>query len=377
MFLGDLLRVYHRQFSMASLLFSPFIHGLGESLRGLVFSPLSSGPLLFAVIYAPSAVRRVVSDFVNRLPGLHVSPANINLSAATKVLCVVFALSIARRLNRALNTAASNSWRLTASKGWDWPNEIAVVTGGSSGIGKLVVEKLAASGMRVAVLDIQDLPKSMENNTHIRFFKCDVTSSESVAEAADSVRREIGHPSILINNAGITSPTSILKMPESFLRKIFGVNIISHWFTTQQFLPHMIQMNKGHVVTVASLASFVALPTAADYSATKAAALSFHEALTCELKHVYKAPNVLTTVVHPNYVRTPLIEDYVGHLEQAGVRLLTSEHVAEPIVAQLKSQRGGQLIIPKSASVVSGIRGWPTWLQELLRDVIGRSSLSS
>ncbi|KAI8948351.1 NAD(P)-binding protein [Xylaria longipes] len=358
---------------MASLLYSP-IHGLGGSLRGLIFSPLSSGPLLFAVLYAPDAVRRVVSDFVGRLPGLHISPANFDLSTATKVLRVVFALSVVRHLNRALNAMASNSWRLTASKGWDWPNEIAVVTGGSSGIGKLVVEKLAVSGVHVAVLDIQDLPKSMENNDHIHFFKCDVTSSESVAEAADSVRREIGHPSILINNAGITSPTTILKMSESYLRKIFGVNTLSHWFTTQQFLPHMIEANKGHIVTIASIASFVALPTAADYSASKAAALAFHEALTCELKHCYKAPNVLTTVVHPNFVRTPLIEDYVNHLEKSGIHMLTSEQVAEPIVAQLKSRQGGQLIIPKSASVISGIRGWPTWLQELLRDALGRSS---
>ncbi|KAI0458200.1 NAD(P)-binding protein [Xylaria acuta] len=360
---------------MPSVLYSP-VHGLGESLRGLIFSPLLSGPLLFAVMYAPSAVRRVVLEFVGRLPGLRVPPANFDLFTATKVLRVLFALSIVRRLNRALNTVAANSWRLTASKGWDWPNEIAVVTGGSSGIGKLVVEKLAASGVHVAVLDIQDLPKSVENNTHIHFFKCDVTSSESVAEAADSVRREIGHPSILINNAGITSPTTILKMSESFLRKIFGVNTLSHWFTTQQFLPHMIEMNKGHIVTVASIASFVALPTAADYSASKAAAHAFHEALTCELKHCYKAPNVLTTIVHPNYVRTPLIENYVNHLEKSGVRMLTSEDVAEPIVAQLKSRRGGQLIIPRSASVISGIRGWPIWLQELLRDTLGRSPLS-
>ncbi|KAI0487503.1 hypothetical protein F4859DRAFT_465234 [Xylaria cf. heliscus] len=358
---------------MTSVLYSP-IHRLGEALRGLIFSPLSSGPLLFAVIYAPDAVRRAVSELLSRLPGLRIQPASVNLSTAAKVLSVMFTLGVTRHLNRALNTVASNSWRLTASKGWDWPNEIAVVTGGSSGIGKLIVEKLAASGVRVVVLDIQDLPKSMEDNTHIRFFKCDVTSSESVAEAADSIRREIGHPSILINNAGITSPSTILKMSESFLRKIFGVNTLSHWFTTQQFLPHMIETNKGHIVTVASIASFVALPTAADYSATKAAAHAFHEALTCELKHCYKASNVLTTVVHPNFVRTPLIEDYVNHLEKSGVRMLMSEDVAEPIVAQLKSRRGGQLIIPASASAISGIRGWPTWLQELLRDSLGRAS---
>ncbi|KAI1112117.1 NAD(P)-binding protein [Nemania sp. NC0429] len=360
-------------FIMPSVIFSP-IHELRQSLSSVVLSPLLSGPLLFALTYAPDAVQRVFLNLERRVPGLR-APSNFNSSNA--VLRVVFTLGILRILNRALNTIAANSWRLSIGKGWDWPNETAVVTGGSSGIGKLVVERLAALQLHVAVLDIQDMPKSMEDNSHIHFFKCDVTSSKSVAEAADAVRREIGHPSILINNAGITSPMTILNMSESYLRKIFGVNTISHWFTVQQFLPHMIQMNKGHVVTVASIASFVALPTAADYSASKAAALAFHESLTCELKHCYKAPNVLTTVVHPNFVRTPLIEEYTGHLEQAGVRMLTSEQVAEPIVAQLMSRRGGQLIIPNSMSHISGIRAWPTWLQELLRDALGRSSLQT
>ncbi|KAI1842443.1 hypothetical protein JX265_010398 [Neoarthrinium moseri] len=361
---------------MSSILYSPALD-YAASLRGVILSPLLSGPLLLAVTYAPNAVRDILLYLDNRLHGLHSADSTLSLSTVTTALRVLFGLGLIRQLNRTLNTMAANSWRLTATKGWDWPNEIAVVTGGCSGIGKSIVEKLVGLGVRVAVLDIQSLPKPMENNPRIRFFKCDVTSSESVASAADAVRRELGHPSILINNAGITRPTPILKMPESFLRRIFAVNCLSLWLTTQQFLPRMIQVNKGHVVTVASIASFVALPTGADYSASKAGALAFHESLACELKHFYKAPNVLTTVVHPNFVRTPLVEDFADHLERSGVRMLTSEQIAEPIVAQLKSRRGGQLIIPRSASPISGIRGWPTWLQESIRDILGRQSIGA
>jgi all-trans-retinol dehydrogenase (NAD+) len=164
-------------------------------------------------------------------------------------------------------------------------------------------------------------------------------------------------------------------VPEAFLRKILGVNLMSLWFTTQEFLPRMIQLDKGHVITIASVASFVALTSAADYSATKAGALAFHEALASELKHCYKSPNVLTTVVHPNFVDTPLLRDVNARLDRAGVRLLTPEHISREVVAQIKSRRGGQLIIPSSTSVVSGIRGWPTWVQELLRDGVGRGSV--
>jgi all-trans-retinol dehydrogenase (NAD+) len=261
-----------------------------------------------------------------------------------------------------------------ALAGWDWPNEIAVITGGSSGIGKCIVDRLLSSGLRVAVLDVQEPPKDLQANSQVSYYYCDVTSYESVAEAADAVRRDLGHPSILINNAGIAQSTPILKTSGSYLRRIFGVNLMSMWFTTQQFLPRMIQLDKGHVVTVASIASFVALATAADYSATKAGALAFHQTLRGELKHVHKSPNVLTTVVHPNFVRTPLVHDFVNRLESSGVRLLTADQIASEVVAQIKSKRGGQLIVPSSVSPIAGIGGWPAWVQELLRDTVGKSA---
>ncbi|EEU34635.1 uncharacterized protein NECHADRAFT_34821 [Fusarium vanettenii 77-13-4] len=357
---------------MTSLLYSPAIEYISQ-LGRIILSPFLTGPLLLIATHAPHLAHDALASVISRLPDsvtASLKPATIKLA-----LQVLVGLGLIRSLNKTLNTMAHNSWRLRASKGWDWPNEIAVVTGGSSGIGKDIVKRLVSLGVQVAVLDVQDLPKDLQENPRVSFYHCDVTSAESVAEAADALRRELGHPSILINNAGITKPTPILKMPESFLRRIFGVNVMALWFTTQQFLPRMIQLDKGHVVTVASIASFVALPTGADYSATKAGALSFHESLACELKHFYKSPNVLTTVVHPNFVRTPLVEDFADHLQSSGVRFLTSDQIASEVVGQIKSRRGGQLIIPRSASAISGIRGWPTWLQELLRDGIGKGAM--
>lgn len=358
---------------MSSLLYSPAIDAIAY-LGRIALSPLLSGPVLFSVTYTPNVLQDILVSITDLLPGkLAASP--VDFSAAKAGLQAWFLLGVLYQINNFLNNIASNSWRLRASKGWDWPTEIAVVTGGSSGIGRSIAEKLAEMGVQVAVFDIQGLPKELETHQRIRFYQCDVTSTESVAAAADAVRRELGHPSILINNAGITRPVPILKMPESFLRRIFGVNCMSLWFTTQQFLPRMIQMDKGHVVTVASIASFVALGTVADYSATKAGALAFHESLACEIKHFYKAPHILTTVVHPNFVDTPLVQDHTDRLCRAGVRLLTSDQIASKVVSQVKSRKGGQLIIPSSASVIAGIRGWPTWLQELLRDTIGKATI--
>lgn len=342
------------------------VHAL-HTVRRALLSPMLSGSLLLALLATPEEVRHAI---LKRLS----LPPTYDLGVAKTVLQVLLGLGIVRTINHALSSMAANSWRATAASGWDWPNEVAVVTGGCSGIGYNIVERLARRQVKVAIFDIQDLPKAFEGHPQIRYYKCDITSPESVAEAADGVRRDFGHPSILINNAGITKPMPILKMTQDFLLKIFGVNTMSHWTTVQQFLPRMIQLNKGHVVTVASIASFVALSKGADYSATKAAALSFHESLASELKHFYKADSVLTTVVHPNFVRTPLVKDFGDRLEEEGVRMLSSDHVAGKIVDQVFSRRGGQVIIPDTQSPISSIRGWPTWLQVLARDAIGKSA---
>ena len=362
----------------SSLLYSPVI-GIVAKLSGVLASPFLSAPLLLSTTYYPDAVRDVLASVSAHLPEVLSTrlslPALLDSPGFLTGLKILVALGVVNKLNQALNSAAHNSWRLGSARGWNaWSDEIAVVTGGSSGIGLDIVQRLASMGVRVAIFDIADPPKETQANARVTFYNCDVTSADSVAAAADAVKRDLGHPTILINNAGIANPTPILKTSVPFLHKIMGVNLMSMWYTTQQFLPSMIQNNKGHIVTVASIASFVALATAAPYSATKAGALAFHESLAAEIKHQYKAPSVLTTVVHPNFVRTPLVADFSGRLENAGVRMMTADVVAKAVVKQITSKRGGQLIIPDSVTGVSGIRGWPTWLQEVIRDSIARGA---
>lgn len=334
----------------------------------LPLSPLVSCPLLFAATLAPNAARDVLSSVLS-------VPVEDDIVASTKVaLRILVGVGILRWLNWGLNSAASNSWRLRTVNQWNWASEIVVVTGGSSGIGQGIVTGFVDLGTRVAILDVQaPLDKTFRSNPLVRYYECDVTSTQSIAAAADAIRSSFGQPTVLVNNAGITNFQSILTLSESSLRKITGVNLLSHWFTTQEFLPHMIKINKGHIITVASIASFVALPGSADYGATKAGALAFHEALTTEVRHYHNAPGVLTTVVHPNYVRTPLIAGAEKRLEGAGVSLLDSGRVSDEIVDRVKSGKGGQLIIG-APSLISGIRGWPLWMQTVVRDMIPKSS---
>lgn len=337
---------------------------LGSVVKHL--TPLS---LLAALLFAPPELREqyLGAEFAQTTWPTIVKP----------IVQTLLGLGVLRTINTSLNALATNNWRISSNppgKTWDWANEIAVVTGGCGGIGLALVDGLTAKGVRVAVLDLQDPPPAIESNSKAFFFKCDVTSLDAVAETAGAVRKQMGgDPSILINNAGVAKANTILDVPESGLRRVLGVNLMSMWFTTKHFLPAMIRNNKGHVVTVASLASFVALATSVEYSATKAGALAFHEGLGCEIKNIYKAPGIKTTVVHPNFVRTAMTVPYADRIERAQ-KMLTVEDISRPLLAQIFSGRGGQLVMPSHLTFLSSLRGWPHWMQELLRDAIGAHS---
>lgn len=346
-----------------------FAGGLGLLAR-FAFEPLLTGPVLAILLYAPA--QTIQATF-----GSTLFWNTIDVRGSIRVVEVLVAVGVIRTINRALNSWATNNWQIKAGSGWHWSSEIAVVTGGCSGIGRAIAETLVAHGIRAVILDVQKEPKDLATNALLTYYHCDISNSFSIAETANKIRSEIGFPSILINNAGITGSHTILKTPSAFLDQIFATNILSHWRLVQQFVPHMIRENKGHVVTVASVNSFLTNSANADYVATKSAALAFHEGLTSELKIWYQASGVKTTIAHPSWVRTPLIEASIlqsGQDPRVLERMLKAEEVADVIVRQILSRRGAQLFIPEFAAPISWLKGLPNWTQEIVRDVFGKTS---
>lgn len=130
---------------------------------------------------------------------------------------------------------------------------------------------------------------------NVFYYKCDISKGEELHSVAAVIRKTHGEPTVLINNAGIHVSKPIFEESEEEVRRVFNVNTIAHWLTVREFAPAMAKANHGHIVTIASMASFVCYAGNVDYCATKASALAFHEGLAGELKWLYKAPNVRTT----------------------------------------------------------------------------------
>lgn len=129
----------------------------------------------------------------------------------------------------------------------------------------------------------------------------------------------------------------------------------------------MVEKNHGMVVTVASFAAYITVPNMTDYAASKAAALSFHEGLSAELKTRYNAPKVRTVVINQGYTKTPLFEGY-NNESKFLVPTLEPETVAEAIVKQVLSGKSGQVIAPGFGVTLAFLRGMPHWYQIGLRN---------
>jgi len=281
--------------------------------------------------------------------------------AAFYRLKALLAVGTLRLLNNWFSDKVMNNW--TTDK-YNWSKEIVLITGGAGGIGGHIVQLLSERGITVVVLDIQPLAFTAASNVH--YFKCDITSPKTIAAVAAEIRAKVGNPTILINNAGVVIGKSILDSSERDIRFTFDVNSFAHYWTTKEFLPDMCKNNHGMIVTVASVAAWVTVPSMVDYAASKAAAYAFHEGLSAELPTRYGANKVRTVVVNQGYTKTPLFTGY--HNETPFIMpALEPETVAEAIVKQVLTGRSGQVICPAMGNMLPSLAAMPAWYQTRLR----------
>lgn len=180
---------------------------------------------------------------------------------------------------------------------------------------------------------------------NIKHYTCDITSPSSVSEVANTVRSDLGHPTLLINNAGIATGKVILTSTEESVQRTFAVNTLSHYRMVREFLPSMVKANHGTVVTVASIAATISTANIVDYCGSKSAALAFHEGLAVELKTVYKAPKVRTICLCPSIVQTSLTTQLKETKDSFLMPVQRVESVADMVVEKILSGNSGVVVV--------------------------------
>ncbi|CAI7626856.1 unnamed protein product [Penicillium palitans] len=265
-------------------------------------------------------------------------------------------------LNDWLNAKCLNNW--TTDGKWDWKKELVVVTGGSGGIGAGVAQRLAAMGARVVVVDIIPLTFTPEND-RISYRKCDLSNEQEIAVVCDNIRSEFSHPTVLINNAGLSRGRTVVEGTYDDNNITLRTNLLAPMLLSRNFLPTMIQQNHGHIVNVASMSAYIPPPGLADYAASKAGLIAFHECLAQELR-VQNAPKVRTSLAVLSFVKTPLFK---GETNQSRflMPLLHVDTVADAIVDTLNSGLSATIFLPGIFGYFAGLRGAPDWFQNLVR----------
>lgn len=229
---------------------------------------------------------------------------------------------------------------------FNWGDQIVVVTGGSSGIGELLANTLAVKSVSVVVLDVNPIAS---DNYNITYYKCDVSKWEEVEAVSKKVIEEIGHPTILINNAGVVQGKLIVDLSPEDIKQTFGVNTLAHFWTLKAFLPNMIENKKGHIITMSSVMGLVGAAQMTDYNASKAALVSLNESLRYELDHRYKTPNIRTTLVVPGHTLTPMFSKVTlprSALYRFFVPSLGPVDIVKSIITALDSRYSKTIYLP-------------------------------
>ncbi len=213
----------------------------------------------------------------------------------------------------------------------------AVVTGGAGGIGRAIAERLAASGCRVAIWDLN--VEEGERDGFL-FQTVDVTDEAAVAAATARAEAALGGIDILVNNAGITGPTALLEFYDyAAWRRTVEVNLYSVFLCSRAVIPGMRGRAYGRIVNIASVAGKEANPTMSAYSAAKAGVICLTKALGRELAET----GILVNCVTPGLIGTELLKQMSPEAVAASRSKIPVNRVGEPkevaaLVAWLCSQ---------------------------------------
>jgi NAD(P)-dependent dehydrogenase (short-subunit alcohol dehydrogenase family) len=184
--------------------------------------------------------------------------------------------------------------------GTEFEGLAAIVTGGASGIGAAIADRLAAGGARVAVLDLNPV-----GSPHFGI-ECNVADDASVRAAVDAVAREFGRLDVVVNNAGIGAQGDITANPDEEWLRVLDINVVGIARVSRAALPYLRESPAAAIVNTCSIAATAGLPQRALYSASKGAVLSLTLAMAAD--HIREGIRV--NCVNPGTVDTP----WVGRL---------------------------------------------------------------
>ena len=196
----------------------------------------------------------------------------------------------------------------------------AVVTGGTRGIGRGIVDAFVAEGARVAVADLLPEEEAAPVLEHLErsgwrglYVQTDVAREDQVRSMVGEVLETFGSIDILVNNAGVLSQFPLEEMPVEEWDRVLSVNLRGTFLCCRFVLPHMLEQGAGRIINVASQIGQAGAPGLAHYSASKGGTIAFTKSLAREVA----ARGVLVNAIAPGPISTGILPPESEELEEA------------------------------------------------------------
>ena len=210
-------------------------------------------------------------------------------------------------------------------------HKVALVTGGTTGIGKAIAQELAKSGFNIAINyrteteEMQELKKEIEaNNVKCLFVKADISKFEETEKMAKEIIENFEKIDVLVNNAGVTKDGLIMRMKEDAFKQVIDINLVGTFNVTRNIVPYMVKQRSGRIINIASVVGIVGNAGQSNYSASKAGIIGFTKSLAKELS----SRNILVNAVAPGFIETKMTD-------------ILNETVKESILSQIPLGRMG------------------------------------
>ncbi|MBS1713303.1 MAG: 3-oxoacyl-[acyl-carrier-protein] reductase [Armatimonadetes bacterium] len=220
--------------------------------------------------------------------------------------------------------------------------KVVAVTGASRGIGREIAARFAAEGASVAVIAttaanadraVQEILASYPGAT-VKGFGCDVSDSAQVDATFSEIESALGAPSVLVNNAGVTRDTLLMRMSEDDWDTVLAVNLKGAWLCTKAVLRSMMKARWGRIVNVTSIVGLGGAAGQANYAASKAGLVGLTKSTAKELG----SRNITCNAVAPGFIETDMTAELSQEMKDGVVktaplgRLGTSSDIAGAVL---------------------------------------------
>ena len=212
-------------------------------------------------------------------------------------------------------------------------NKVAFITGGTRGIGKSIAVTLAENGYDIAINyrteneDLKNTKKEIEEK-RVKCFtvKGDVSSFEECQEFTKQIIEEYGKIDVLVNNAGITKDTLLMRMKKEEFTEVIDTNLVGTFNVTKNVISHMIKARSGKIINISSVVGIAGNAGQTNYSASKSGIIGFTKSLAKEVA----SRGILVNAVAPGFIETGMTDVLKEEIKEEISKTIPLKRIGSP-----------------------------------------------